>query len=191
MKKLLATLSFLLLAACQDAPGGFNPEPLSFTSPPLRVNVAEVRVVENYQSPMRAPNIEHELHLSPAAAVRQWAKQRVYAVGGTGVLEITIDDASVKETKLQKTDGIKGLFTDDQDSRYDARLNVTIRLYDGAESISAATSDVTVTQARSVNEKATLETRQKLWDSMVKSLMVSYDAQASLRMRQYFSAYLR
>ena len=191
MKKILALVAIALLASCENAPTGYVAEPITYSKPPIRVNVASITVVEDYQAPIRTPNVEHEFMLPPAVAVKEWAAERLKATGKTGTLEVVISDASVKETKLQKTKGLTGLFTDDQDSRYDASLNVTLRLYDGVNPISVAMGDVIITRMRTINEKATIDDRLRLFHAMTKDMMAAFDAQAEQRLRQYFSAYVR
>lgn len=192
MKKLLALIALTLLAACQNAPQAYVPEPFDFSQKPaLRINVAEIRIVENYQAPLRAPNVEHTFPVSPASAIRQWVKQRLVATGTSGVMEVVIDDASVKEVKLPKTQGIKGLFTDDQEARYDANLRVTLRAFTGERAISDATGDVSVSRSRSINEKATVDERARQFHTITREMMTTYDTQAEARLRQYFSKFLR
>lgn len=191
MKKILSLIALALLAACEQAPAGYTPEPIAFMDMPIRVNVAEIKVVENYRAPLRTPNVEQDFPVPPAVAVKQWATQRLQAAGSTGFLEVSIDDASVKETKLPKTKGVKGLFTDDQDARYDASLKVTFRLYDGVNTMSVASGDVNITRSRTINEKATIDDHLRLFHAMTKEMMATYDQQSEARLHQYFSAYLK
>ena len=192
MKKILVILGVLLLAGCEQAPPAFVPDPIDFSGKPtIRVDVAEVRFVESYKAPLREPNVEHLFPTPPAVAVKQWLKQRVFAVGTSGVLEITVNDASVKEVKLPKTQGIQGLFTDDQDTRYDANLSVSLRLFNGTDSMSVASGDVIISRSRSINEKATVNDRERLFDAMTKEMMMTFDQQATERLRQYFASYLK
>jgi len=191
MKKLLLLCVLALVSSCETAPKAFVPAPLTFTAPPIRVDVAEIRVVETYQSSLKPPYVEQEFPVMPSTAVKQWVAQRLVAVGASGMLEITIDDAAVQEIKLPKTEGFKGLFTNDQDARYDARIHATIRLFDGINSMSRASGDINVTRARSIAERASLDERTRMFDSMTREMMASFDREASTRMQHYFSAYLR
>ena len=192
MKKFILFCTLTLLAGCEAAPAGYTPQPISFAATaPMRVDVAEIRVVENYQSSMHAPNVEYEFATPPAAALKQWAKQRLVAAGPTGVLEVSIDDASVKEVPLPKTEGIKGIFTDDQDARYDARMSITMRLYNGENAMSVASADVVVERSRSIHEKATIDERERMFDMMTREMIATFDQQATARLRQYFNKYLR
>lgn len=192
MKRLVACLFFTLLAACQEAPKAYTPTDFNFSkSTPLSVNVAEIKVIESYQAPIQRPNVEHEFPTPPAVALKQWANQRLRATGSQGVLEVSIDDASVREVLLPKTKGFKGLITNDQDARYDANIRVSMRLYNGTDPISVASGDVIVTRSKSIDEKATVEDHERLYDGMTRDMLNAFDMQATQRLRQYFSAYLR
>ena len=115
---------------------------------------------------------------------------RLKATGTSGVLEVIINDAAVKEVKLPTAKGVKSLFTDDQDARYDARINVTYRLYTGAQAISDASGDVTVTRSHSINEKATVYQRQALYQKMTNDMMADFDRESNARLHQYFARFL-
>jgi hypothetical protein len=193
MKKFILCALAFALTACQQAPTSYTPEPFAFESSavaPWRINVAEIRIVEGYQSSLRKPNVEQDFPVPPAHAVKKWVASRLKATGTRGVMEITIRDASVTETALPKTEGITGFFTDDQDARYDARLVVTMRIFSGVQGISDATGDVEVTRSRSINEKATVFERSQLYHQMTRDMMLSFDSEAEKRLRQYFSAFL-
>jgi hypothetical protein len=191
MKKILSLVALILLAACETAPAGYVPDPIAYTTPPVRLNVAEIKIVENYRAPLRAPNVEQDFPVPPAVAVKQWVGSQLEAAGTTGVLEVAINDASVKEVSLPKTKGLKGLFTDDQDTRYDASLRVTFRLYDGVDAMSAAAGDINITRSHTINEKATIDDRLKMAHGMTKDMMATFNQQANERFHQYFSAYLK
>jgi len=190
MKTLIAMIACTLLFAC-EAPKTYTTQALDFTkATPIQVNVAEIRLVESYQSSNVAPFKEQEFPIPPAAGVKQWLKQRLKAVGTHGVLEMTIDDASVREVGLQTQAGFIGFITNDQEARYDATLHVTARLYDGTNAISAATGDVIVTRSKTIDEKATVEDRRRLFDDITHDLMQSFDQQMAIRLSKYFSPYL-
>ena len=97
----------------------------------------------------------------------------------------------MKEVPLPKTEGIKGIFTDDQDARYDARMSITMRLYNGENAMSVASADVVVERSRSIHEKATIDERERMFDMMTREMIATFDQQATARLRQYFNKYLR
>lgn len=192
MRFIHALCALFLLSSCEAAPEGYALRPISFADKaPISLNVARINVIENYKSPLAAPNVEHQFATSPAQAVRIWANERLRAVGTTGSLEITIDNASVKEVKLPVKDGVRGFFTDDASERYDGVLSVTFRAYDGENALSRAEGSVTISRTQSINEKATIADREHLWHEMVRDMANSYDREAELRLRQYFLSFIR
>ena len=194
MKKLIPLALIALLTACENAPQAYHAPALSFTTTqaaPIRMNVAKIDVINHYQPPYKRPNVEQEFPVAPAKAVEQWVVHRMESTGSSGTLEITIHTASAIETPLKKTAGVKGLFTDDQDARYDTKIAVTFRLLDSTSTASRATADVEVTRFITINEKATVYERERIYHQMLDKLMVDFDREAQQRLRQYFSAYMR
>jgi hypothetical protein len=194
MKNLiLVALCALALAGCQEAPQPFKSESFAFerAGAPIAIDVAQINITENYQPPLRRPNVEQDFPVAPANAIRKWVAARLKAAGNSGVLEVVIDDASVKEARLPKTEGLKGLFTDDQEARYDAKILVTLRIFTGAQGISDATGDVTITRTRSINEKATVYQREAMYQQMTAEMMADFDREANARLRQYFTRFIK
>lgn len=192
MKKLLAlALTALALAACQDAPAGHSVQAIHFGSkPPVRLNVAQITITETYRAPLAAPNVDHTLPTPPIMAIKQWAGQRLVAGGAQGSLEVNIEDASVKESKLPLKDGVKGFFTDEQEARFDGHIRISLRLYDGVNTISVAQGDVDVTRFRTINEKATVAQREEALNGMVQEMILQMDSEAEMRLRQYFGRFI-
>ncbi len=193
MKKLLALVpvaATLLLVACQDAPQTPSYPPLSFTNQaPYQFNVAQVQVQDS--NAVQPGSVDGNMPITIKQSVQQWATDRLKAVGGAGMLVVNIDDASVREVKLPKTDGIKGWFTDDQDARYDAVISVTLRLYSASDNTPVATATATVNRSRSIHEKATVDERNQFYYELVRDLMTQFNTEADTRIRQFFPNYLR
>jgi hypothetical protein len=192
MRRFLPVIAAFLFSACAQPEPTQNLAQISFTSlPPIRLGVAEIRVIEAYEAPLKSPHVEHNFPVSPAEAVKIWASQRLQAAGTTGVMEITIEDASVIEQHLNKTEGVRGFFTDDQSERYDAKLNVTMRLYTGDTAVANAEGDVKIIRSRSVSEKATINERERLFHDMTLGMITQFNQEAETRLRQYFQAFIR
>lgn len=191
----VAAVSLMLglsLAGCENAPPPQHFPPLRFADQPkIGLAVKEIRVIEVYQSPMRAPHVEQNFPIPPAQAVKSWVAERLVAKGGDAVLEITIEDASVVEQKLSRTPGFKGLFTNDQSERFDATLAVTFRLYREGTALSVAEGSVNVLRSRTVAENASVAEREQIFYDMTKQMMQAFNTEAETRLRQYFSPYLR
>jgi hypothetical protein len=193
MKKILIIALAVLLAGCEQAPTPFTAQPFAFelnTAAPLGINVSRITINDAYRPPLKRPFVEQEFPVAPATAVHKWVDRRLKATGQSGVLEITITDASVQEVKLPKTKGFKGLITDDQDARYDAKLAVSFKLYSGKGGISDASGDVTISRSRSINERATVYQREAIYHQMTMEMMNDFERETNARLKQYFSNYL-
>jgi hypothetical protein len=181
--------SFTLIAACAT-PAPQAPQEISFSQyPVMNVDVGNIEVIEAYNPPLAPPNIEHLMPYSPAAAMKIWVKDRLRATGSDKLMQVTIVDASVTESKLPKTKGIQGLFTNDQDRRYDGRLEVEVRIY-GNAALSEADTSVTVTRSITIPENASVNSRRAAYMQMVKDMMEMMNAKLEKNMLGYMGNYI-
>lgn len=146
--------------------------------PPMFLNVGRVEVKNEYISPMKPPHAEHRFPTPPAQAMANWAKSRIQAVGDRtdgAVATFVIEQASVQEVQLKKTEGFKGLFTYEPTERYDAHCVGRLEIV-GAD---GAKGNVRVEALRSVevSENATLAAREKAWFEMIEKLMGDFNTQ--------------
>ncbi|HZD25889.1 MAG TPA: hypothetical protein VE631_06475 [Alphaproteobacteria bacterium] len=156
----LAAVAVLALAGCSSEPIQKLPT-LSFVDEaPIKLDVAEVQVKEAYTPPLELPNVEHLMPLSPSQAVRTWAHERLRAVGSHGTAEVIIEQASVKQIPLEKSGGLTGLVTTDQEARYDLLLQVRLNLQT-ANGLSTGYAETTVKRSRTVPENMTLNERDE------------------------------
>lgn len=189
---------FLALAGALGLAGGLTgglascatpaPPPsggLTFTNAPVRFNAAEVQFVDNYRPPLAAPNVEHTFSQTPAAAVRDWTRARIAAAGGSGVVHVTVHDASVVQVRLPTRGGFGGLFFDEQDTRYDAALEVSIE-FAGANRTPQARSKVV--RSQTLPESATVNQRNEVYAQLLKALMDDFDRQMLTDVRRYMGA---
>lgn len=180
----------LFISACSSPTPPAPTAPLNFTKyQPLNINVAKIDLVESYKSPFAAPNVEHLMPYSPADAVALWVKDRLHAVGSDKILQVTIVDAPVKVTDLPKTKGVAGLFTVDQDKKYDGRLEVEMRIY-GDQPLSLADTSVVVTRSITIAENASPNTRKAAYINMVQEMMKTFNDRMENNMRQYMGNYI-
>lgn len=180
------------LAACTtDAPPPRAFPELRFTQQaPLVFGTQGPEVVSRFTPPLADPHVEHLMPLPPEKAIRTWAADRLQATGvGNNVLRLIINNASVTETPLGTKGGVSGFFTDQQELRYDARADVVVQVVspDGRVLAEAVSN---VWRSRTLNQKASLAERERLWFRLVESLMQDLDSQLSTGLRQYFRDYL-
>lgn len=189
------SIFFLSLTALLVIAGCATPSPppaptLNFTqSPIINVSVANIEVIEAYKSSFKPPNVEHLMPYSPADAMAIWVKDRLRSVGSDKLLQITIVDASVVASDLPKTEGVKGIFTVDQDKKYDARLEVEMRIY-GDAALSEADTSVIVTRSITIPENASVNYRKAVYIQMIQDMMKMMNDKLENNMISYMRNYI-
>lgn len=187
--RLACIAAICLGSGCANTPDGPS-KPLSFAQySPIYLSVANVEFVDEYKAPLKAPNVEQEFSTSPLEAVHIWVKDRIRTTGGDGLLQVIIKDGRVVETPLSRTQGIKGVFTNDQAYRYDARLELEMRIY-GARAISEASLIATATRSETLPENASVASRDALFDRMTRKMMDDMNAELERSMHKYFASYI-
>ena len=185
----LVLLLPLALTACETPVQVQKLPDLTFAHlAPINLNVARIEVVSRYQPPVKAPNVDHLFPTPPVKAMRQWAKDRLRAVGKDGLARLVITDASAVETSLQKKSGSTAAFTKQQSQRYDlsvqARLEVSNRSGSGNASAHAK-------RFSTIGEDSSINTREKLWFDLTEALVRDFDATMEKNIRQHLGAWIR
>jgi len=188
-----AALSLGLSACAKDQEIGGPIAQIGFQHlPKIRLNVAQVTVKSNYRGSMEAPNAEHRFTTSPERAMFDWALTRLVAVSGpdyVAIANFVIEDGSVIETHIKKTKGLKGMFTYEPTTRYDANAVASLRITNDE---SGASGNVRVTAKRSieVSENASLAQREQAWMDLVEKLMVDFNTQMDLQIQGYLARWV-
>jgi hypothetical protein len=172
----LAIAATLALGACTSAPPRPQARQISFANlAPISFDVARIEVVQQYQPPQVPPNVEHLTPVQPTDAIRRWANERVRAMGSNGTMRVIIKDASITETHLKPTTGVRGTFTTDQSERYDGRLSVDLVVEVPSRQFQGYTG-ATVSRTISVPENVSLQGREDAWHSLVERMMADLNA---------------
>lgn len=188
---LLAVVA-LGLTGCAPPPKEYDLSPPSFTQEtPIALDVAEIRIRDDFNPPAGQGHAEHLFPVPPEEAVRIWASQRLKAVGPRNILEVVIEDASVMETKLPRKGGIEGDFTDEPSERYNVVMAVSLRLYGGERAISEASAQTRVTRMKEVTEKMSVFARRAIFAQMTRDLTKQLDTSLTQQIHQYFSNHIR
>jgi len=177
------------LAACATPPDRPEfPMPRFDDRAPIALDVAKLRIEQRYEPTLEPPFVEHLMPVSPGAAARQWAEDRLRAGGSEGRATFAIVDASVKEVPLETTEGIQGWFTTEPAERYEARLEVRLEAARGGETGSLR---VKAERATAVQEGASLNERETVWYELVTKLMDDFDAQMDESLSVSFEPFVR
>ena len=160
---------------------------LNFTHyQPIALDVSNMIIVDEYKSPMHEPNVEHLIPISPSDAMRIWLKDRIRTVGTDKTLQVIIKDASVIATPLPAADG-----SETRNRRYDARLEVEMRIYSNSGSaLSEASLLVVATQSNTIGEEASVVERKAIYRQMMFDLMDSANAELEKQIFKYFTRYI-
>ena len=182
-----AALAVLALVACRsESPVEFPP--LSFVRyQPIHMDVSNIEIVEEYKSPQREPHVEHLMPYSPAEAVRLWVKDRLRAVGMEKTLQVIIREGSVVSVPIRKDTAVGDLVTLNRDKRYDAKLEVELRVYGTQSAISESNVSVSATRSITIPEKASANRREAMMRQMITDLMETVNAELEKNMHLYMS----
>lgn len=191
LRRFALLIPLLVLAACETKVAVPSYADLTFAHrPPIALDVAEIRIVEEFKSSGALPNVEGEFPVPPARMAANWARDRLNPVGSSGELVFTIRDASVVEVPLEQTEGFSGLVTVEQAERYEAKLIVTLEAVNPSLGITAnATS--TIERSRTMAEDVTLNEREAIWYEMTEAMGNDLDAQLEASLAKYFTQFQR
>ncbi len=175
--KSLALAAAVLASACETHVEVPSYAAITFSHlPPIALTVAATEAETLYSKPLTAPNVEHEFPVDIARTAEGWIGDRIQAAGASGTATLTVLEASVVETILEKKTGLTGLVTADQGHRYDATLTVSLKAVDLNVQKSAETT-ITVKRSQTVPEDSTFNEREKIWYELTEKLMADFDAQ--------------
>ena len=186
-------LAFLVvaLAACSSAPPKPGFPQITFTHlPPIRLDVAQVQVVEQYTPPQQAPNVEHTMPVSPAAVMHRWAADRLRPVGPSGVATLAIKDASVVAQPLEKVGGVRGMLTEQQEVRYVGNLVVELQV-STAGGLGTGFASAAATRTVTAPENITLNQRDKILFELTEALARDLNATLEANIRAHLMPFLR
>ena len=169
--------ALLLVAGCASPPPPPQRFPeITFAGQPFKLAVGAIDVVEAYTPPLTPPHVEHLFPITPERMAARWPKDRLVAGGGPLKARYTVKEASVTETQLPRTEGIRGAFTKDQAQRYDAVLEVSLDILD-ERGFAVGSVSAHVERHQSVAEDITLAQRDEVWYEMVQAMAKDLDAE--------------
>ena len=169
------------LVGCETPNPGPTFPPLSFGDRRgLELPVASIEVQNTYNPPLAPPNVEHLMPVAPGPGTERWALDVLKASGRAGTARLVIAEASVVQVPLETTKGLKGLLTNDQDTRYDGRLSVRLEIID-PDNIRRAQVLSTVERTQSVAEDITPNQRARVWYDFTLAIIDQLDVDLRAR----------
>jgi hypothetical protein len=157
---------------------------------PISLDVARIEVENRYVSPAARPNVEHKFPSSPAAVALNWGRDRLRAVGASGVARVVVRRASVIEVPLIRSEGLQGLFTKDQSERYDALIDVMAEIRDETGKVRVRVES-RVSRSRTVPENMSLIKRETVWFEMAEAMMADLNTTLENQIRIHMKSWIR
>ena len=155
----------------------------------LNLKIAKLKIINSYNPPMDAPNVDHLFNTPPALVLNRWAKDRLRAVGTNGYGQFTIIEASVTETKLEKKKGIIALLSKDQSERYDAILEAKLEIFDD-RGLSKGFAKARATRSITVSEDSSINQRKQVWFNLTEGLIRDINAELEKNIHIYLTRWL-
>ncbi|MDP9195474.1 MAG: hypothetical protein M3O22_01690 [Pseudomonadota bacterium] len=188
----LVSALLLSLAACAGPqPAAKAARTMSFADKPsVSLDVAEVRITSEYEPAGQGAWVQDSFPVSPVAAVRQWANDRLKATGRDGNVHVIVKEAGIRSVPLQKTAGIKGFFTKDHTEQYEGKITVEVIGKSDERKMSGA-ADATVQRTVSVPEDASPAQRESIQYEMVKKMMQDLDEKLTQAVQVYLAPFVK
>ena len=183
--------SLALLAACDTPPMRQSFATLTFQDrPPIRLDVAQIEIVQAYKAPGVAPHIDHLFPQRPVDVAAAWGRDVLQAVGERGMATYTIVDASATETALPRSTGMTQMFKTEQSDRYDLHIEVKLEI---GNPLLRTTGIATASASRSqtVAEDMTLNQREAVWFQMTESAMRELDGKLEAAIKDKLRVFVR
>jgi hypothetical protein len=155
--------------------------------PPFRLDVAHIEIVEAYQ-PDPAHDIGDQFPEKPSAVARQWAEDRLLAVGQQGEAVYTITLAKAIDTPLKRSQGMSAMTHKDQSDRYDLAITINLEVHSGGKS-GALTAQAA--RSQTVIEDLTLNQREAVLFNLLDVTMKDVNAQMEKLIPQYIGGFVR
>lgn len=188
LRSLGLALLAMTLASCDTPPKRQSFPEITFQHlQPFRLDVARVQIVDGYQ-PDPGADIGGQFPEAPTAVARQWAQDRLAAVGQQGEAIYTITLAKATQTPLKRSQGMAAMTHKDQSDRYDLAMTVNLEVRSGGKA-----GAVTAQTARSqtVREDMTLNQREGVLFNLLDVTMKDVNAQMEKLIPQYLGGFLR
>ena len=181
-----------LLASCRSSPPGPAFAALTYAHKGVfRLQVERVEIATDYAPPMRRPNIDHEAPVSPLETMQRWARERLQAVGGPEhFARFVVRDASLKESELPRTSGVRGALTTDQAERYDLSLSAAIEIRQTRAGFVDSNIEARTTRFRTVKEGITLAERDRSVYELIEQGMNDIDAELDRQLRSHLARFV-
>jgi hypothetical protein len=187
----LALLALVAVSGCEMPPQKQAFPALTYAHKgPIVFNVGSVDVVSRYVSPMKAPNVEYLAPVPPNQALMQWARDRLRADGGPGLVRFAVTDARIVDVPLPIEGGIRGSLTRQQSDKFVATLAAEITVLD-AQGVQRGFVRANAERSRTISEGTPPAERDKVLFELTEAVMNDMDANLEQSIRLHLSRFIQ
>lgn len=176
MSKLIIITFCLLLSACYKDLNSLTQDNAQdlIIAKQYQLKVEDIQTIEQYSTPFTAPNLEHQVAISPSIAVKKWIDQSLSAVGEQSIFQIIIKDASIIENKI-----------DSQHYIYEAKLHVNLSIIDSNLPILQDEIYI-IKQGQNHNKKEPIRDTE-FFSQLIDSLLIDFIQQIEISLYNSFA----
>jgi hypothetical protein len=183
-------LMLVLLAACAAPVEPVEtPSEMRFTEkPPVALNVARIDI----EKPDTGERVDHEVlakfAVPPDEAMRQWARDRLQAQGGSGAGRFTILTANVEEEKQPRPKGAVGILGPAPGARYTITVEGRLEVLSGGGE--RAMTAAKVGRAKTIEGGLTPDERARALYDLTLATMTAFDEQMERAIRRHLNPWV-
>lgn len=157
---------------------------------PLVFDAGKIEIVDNYRSPLRHPNVEHEFPVVPELSIKRWISDRLRVAGGPRTVRVTIKNASVVGKSLKVKKGVEGLFYKEQAARYEGELEVMIEVR-AERGYQDSVAEAKVMRSRTVAEETSPNDLDQIFFDLTAAMMADLDRTLEANIRRHMARDLK
>ena len=169
----LCLSAVFLLSGCAQSPWDARQPEMTFANfSPVGLNVLKIEVRNDYNPPMKEPNVEHKFSTPPYVAAENLVKKQLGAAGIDNVLRAIVKEASVVREELPTTTGFWGVFTREPAERLKARVVLRFELArQQSPDIIIGYVELTAKRSKTLMEGASVSDRARAYFDLTEDLM--------------------
>jgi hypothetical protein len=179
----------LLLTACNTPPDRQVFPDITFEHlAPFKLDVAQIEIVQA-DRPDPANDIGDQFPEAPIKVVKQWAQDRLQAVGSRGQAIYTIQVVKAIDTPLPRSQGFSAVTHKDQSDRYDLTITVNLEVNNMSQKSAAITAQAS--RSQTVAEDMTLNEREGVLFKLLDDTMKDFNGRMDTLVPQYLGGLLQ
>lgn len=179
-------IALLFVSSCTTS-ASFKSVNLNFENvSPLRFNISDFQIINEYIMPMKSPNIEHIFSKTPSRVLEDFINHKFANRGNNKKAKIIIKEASIIENKILNKNILNSIFMNENKTIYSGKLSVKIEFLSERGFVESY-SNFQSLHEKTITGSLTLNNLQQVYlellEELIKGLNMEIDAQIS----SYFS----